>query len=456
VARFFKTKGGFMAEKFVPQPIHGVWEGKDFISMLQVDARDIDDIYEETRLMRQLRLEKVAPELLNDQHQLGNVFYEASTRTSTSFANGWRRLGGGVETISNVNYSSISKGESLVHTMKTLERYSEAIVLRHSQVGAAALAASVLEIPVINAGDGVGEHPTQGLLDGFTIDETLGGVDGKVITIAGDLLYGRTTHSLIQWLALHKPSKINLVAPKEFQMPPEFVEAARQQGIIVELFDELEPVLATSDGLYMVRMQRERIQTDSKLTLRQQIEQKVAKVRDYGSEAQNEFLDSDFDDSLRMYLEISEKPKTEKDRALADLVLYSVLNSLPEVKTLTPRNGFNDNIYVLDISQVQRMKESARIYHPLPIAGEITPEVDDDPRAVYFDEVENGMYLRMALEAKIMGKSAADYHRKQAQNLRLHEEIQAYLAGLEAKAERPDDVAIDLIRRLGGVILNSH
>ena len=142
---------------------------------------------------------------------LANLFYEPSTRTSSSFTSAMERLGGSVIPINEVRYSSVSKGESLPDTVRTLECYADVIVLRHPEIGSAALAAKYARKPIINAGDGVGEHPTQALLDLFTIQEELGRVDGLTVTMLGDLKYGRTVHSLARLLTLlRRPHELRL------------------------------------------------------------------------------------------------------------------------------------------------------------------------------------------------------------------------------------------------------
>ena len=134
---------------------------------------------------------------------LANLFYEPSTRTSSSFTSAMERLGGSVIPINEVRYSSVAKGESLPDTVRTLECYADVIVLRHPETGSAALAAQYASKPIINAGDGIGEHPTQALLDTFTIREEMGVIDGLTVTMLGDLKYGRTVHSLARLLSLY-------------------------------------------------------------------------------------------------------------------------------------------------------------------------------------------------------------------------------------------------------------
>src|SRR5512136_1732039 len=154
---------------------------------------------------------------------LANLFYEPSTRTSSSFLSAMERLGGSVIPISEVRYSSVAKGESLPDTIRTLEAYSDVIVLRHPETGSAALAAKYARKPIINAGDGIGEHPTQALLDLFTIHEELGKIDGLTVTMLGDLKYGRTVHSLARLLSLYSVV-IHYVSPEILRMPKEILD----------------------------------------------------------------------------------------------------------------------------------------------------------------------------------------------------------------------------------------
>ncbi len=162
---------------------------------------------------------------------LVNLFYEPSTRTSSSFTSAMERLGGSVIPINEVRYSSVSKGESLPDTVRTLECYADVIVLRHPEVGASALAAQYARKPIINAGDGVGEHPTQALLDLFTIREELGEVEGLTVTMLGDLKYGRTVHSLARLLSLFNV-RLHYVSPDILRMPSEILGEIREKGIV--------------------------------------------------------------------------------------------------------------------------------------------------------------------------------------------------------------------------------
>jgi len=188
---------------------------------------------------------------------LANLFYEPSTRTSSSFTAAMERLGGSVIPINEVRYSSVSKGESLPDTVRTLECYADIIVLRHPEVGSAALAAKFAKKPVINAGDGIGEHPTQALLDSLTIKEELGHLDGLTVTMLGDLKYGRTVHSLSRLLSLYKV-KLNFVAPEILRMPSEIIDELKAKGVDQAEFSTLAAVLPETDVLYVTRVQKER------------------------------------------------------------------------------------------------------------------------------------------------------------------------------------------------------
>jgi aspartate carbamoyltransferase len=188
---------------------------------------------------------------------LANLFYEPSTRTSSSFTAAMERLGGSVIPINEVKYSSVSKGESLADTVRTLECYADVIVLRHPEVGSAAIAAKAAHKPVINAGDGIGEHPTQALLDAFTIREEIGHLDGLTVTLLGDLKHGRTVHSLARLLSLYKV-KLNYVAPHILRMPAELIEELKARKIEQKEYSTLDTCLPETDVLYVTRVQKER------------------------------------------------------------------------------------------------------------------------------------------------------------------------------------------------------
>ena len=304
--------------------------GKDILSVRQFSRDDLKYIFAVAHEMREMVLRVGSFDLLKGKI-LANLFYEPSTRTSSSFTSAMERLGGSVIPINEVRYSSVSKGESLPDTVRTLEAYADVIVLRHPEVGAAALAAKYARKPVINAGDGVGEHPTQALLDLFTIREELGKVDDLTVTLLGDLKYGRTVHSLARLLSLFQ-IKINYVSPDILRMPPEIMAELNEKGVAQAEYTNLEDVLPTTDVLYVTRVQKER------------------------------FTD----------------PET-----------YETVK----------------NTYVLTPELMQKAKEQMIVMHPLPRVGEISMEVDDDPRAAYFRQMEYGLYVRMALLAMVLGKA---------------------------------------------------
>ncbi|MFN3741765.1 MAG: aspartate carbamoyltransferase [Anaerolineales bacterium] len=234
------------------------WYGRDIISVNQFTREDLEYIFAVAHEMR-IMVERVGTFDLLKGKILANLFYEPSTRTSSSFTSAMERLGGSVIPINEVRYSSVTKGESLIDTVRTLDAYADVIVLRHPEVGSAALAAKYARKPIINAGDGIGEHPTQALLDAFTIKEELGHIDGLTITMLGDLKYGRTVHSLARLLSLYKV-KLHYVSPEILRMPLEIVEELRKKGIEQSEHTSLEEVLPESDVLYVTRVQKERFE----------------------------------------------------------------------------------------------------------------------------------------------------------------------------------------------------
>jgi aspartate carbamoyltransferase len=236
------------------------WYGKDIISVKQFKREDLEYVFGVAHEMRGM-VERVGTFDLLKGKILANLFYEPSTRTSSSFTAAMERLGGSVIPINEVRYSSVSKGESLPDTIRTLECYADVIVLRHPETGSAAIAAKAARKPIINAGDGIGEHPTQALLDTFTIFEELSGgrVDGMTVTMLGDLKYGRTVHSLARLLSLFQV-KINYVSPEILRMPKEVMDEVGEKGIPQAEFSTLEQVLPETDVLYVTRVQKERFE----------------------------------------------------------------------------------------------------------------------------------------------------------------------------------------------------
>jgi len=232
------------------------WYGKDILSVKQFTREDLKYIFGVAHEMRMM-VERVGTFDLLKGKILANLFYEPSTRTSSSFTAAMERLGGSVIPTSEVKYSSVSKGESLPDTVRSLECYADVVVLRHPEVGSAALAAKYARKPIINAGDGVGEHPTQALLDLFTIHAELGRLAGLTITMLGDLKFGRTVHSLARLLAMYDV-KINYVSPDALKMPDEIIQELQEKKIPQKQTSALADVLAQTDVLYVTRIQKER------------------------------------------------------------------------------------------------------------------------------------------------------------------------------------------------------
>ncbi|MBN2115446.1 MAG: aspartate carbamoyltransferase [Anaerolineales bacterium] len=236
------------------------WYGKDIISVKQFTRSDLEYVFGVAHEMRGMVARVGTFDLLKGKI-LANLFYEPSTRTSSSFTAAMERLGGSVIPINEVRYSSVSKGESLPDTVRTLECYADVIVLRHPETGSAAIAAEAASKPLINAGDGIGEHPTQALLDTFTIFEELGAgqVDGMTVTMLGDLKYGRTVHSLARLLSLFRV-KINYVSPEILRLPKEVLDEVDAKRIPQAEYRSLEQVLPETDVLYVTRVQKERFE----------------------------------------------------------------------------------------------------------------------------------------------------------------------------------------------------
>ncbi len=304
--------------------------GWDILSVKQFNRNDIQYIFEVAHEMSGMVRRVGTFDLLKGKI-LTNLFYEPSTRTSSSFTSAMERLGGSVIPINEVRYSSVSKGESLPDTIRTLECYADVIVLRHPEMGSAALAAQYARKPLINAGDGAGEHPTQALLDLFTISEELKRLDGLTVTMVGDLKYGRTVHSLARLLTLFDV-KINYVSPEILRMPAEIMAEVADSDTPQAEYRDLDPVLAESDVIYVTRVQKERF----------------------------------------------ENPEEYE-----------------QVK----------GAYVINREIMNKAKEEMIVMHPLPRVTEISMDVDDDPRAAYFRQMEYGLYTRMALLAMVLGKA---------------------------------------------------
>ena len=261
---------------------------------------------------------------------LATLFYEPSTRTRFSFEAAMLRLGGKVIGFSEPGSSSVKKGESIADTIKTVGSYSDIIAIRHPKEGAPRYASENSFVPVINAGDGGHQHPSQTLTDLLTIKRKKGKLSDFTIGFCGDLKFGRTVHSLIIAITRYPNVRLVLISPKELEIP-EYIkdEILVKNEIPFKEVERLEDVIGELDILYMTRVQKERF-----------------------------FNEADY---VRL-----------KDS------------------------------YILDKNKLKTAKEDLSILHPLPRVNEISVEVDDDPRAHYFDQLKNGMYVRMALIGKLL------------------------------------------------------
>jgi len=256
---------------------------------------------------------------------LATLFYEPSTRTRLSFEAAMLRLGGGVISTENAReFSSAAKGENIEDTTRIVEGYADVIAVRYHERGGAARAAAVAHVPIINAGDGPGEHPTQALLDWFTLAREFGAVDGLRVALVGDLAYGRAARSLAMLLALARRVSLVFIAPPATPMGEDVKAYLDARGVHWEATTDLRGALPTVDAVYMTRVQKER-----------------------------------FGDDMDAY-------------------------QAARIYTFTP-------------DMLATLPEHVRILHPLPRVDEIAPEVDADPRAAYFRQAHNGVFVRMAL-----------------------------------------------------------
>ncbi|MBN2109682.1 MAG: aspartate carbamoyltransferase [Methanosarcinaceae archaeon] len=231
------------------------FKGSHIISMTSFSRDMIDHILETAEKMEPIALGKQRSDLLSGKI-LAVLFFEPSTRTRMSFETAMYRLGGNVLSLGSVDASSIAKGETLADTIRVVDSYADAIVLRHPREGAAHLASEFSTIPILNAGDGAGHHPTQTLLDLYTIRRE-SHLEGLKIALAGDLKYGRTVHSLCYALSLYG-AHITMISPKELRMPGEIINDLEKRGAKVTEADSIEEAINEVDVLYMTRIQKER------------------------------------------------------------------------------------------------------------------------------------------------------------------------------------------------------
>lgn len=262
---------------------------------------------------------------------VATLFFEPSTRTRLSFESAASRLGAKVIGFTDAATSSVKKGETLKDTILTVSNYSDIIVMRHPKEGSARYASEVSPVPILNAGDGANQHPTQCLLDLYSIRKTQKKLDNLNIAFVGDLKYGRTVHSLVTALANYKTT-FHLVSPIELKLPSSVKRYIKENNLEYHQYTELDEVIPKVDILYMTRIQQERF---------------------------------------------------------ADPLDYE------RVK----------NAYILRNSMLEGSKKNLRVLHPLPRVNEITEDVDSNPKAYYFQQAQNGVYIRQALLATILGKN---------------------------------------------------
>ncbi|MBD3361118.1 aspartate carbamoyltransferase [Candidatus Peregrinibacteria bacterium] len=303
-------------------------EGKHILSTKQFDPESLTALFELTTKMEVI-LEKGESDILSDKI-LAVLFFEPSTRTRFSFESAMQRLGGKV--ISNAQMmetSSIQKLESLEDTGKVISQMVDVVVMRHPESGSVTKLSQKSKVPVINAGDGSSEHPTQGLLDLYTIWKEKGGLDGLTVGIIGDLKYGRVPHSQCDLLR-HFDVKFVFVSPEELALPREIIDELRSRHREIRVSENLEGTIPDMDVISMTRIQKERFESE----------------KEYEKYA---------------------------------------------------------GMYILDEKLMAKAKEDAIVIHPLPRVDEIDVEVDKDKRAKYFEQVKNGVAIRMALLSMVLG-----------------------------------------------------
>jgi len=304
-------------------------KGKDILHGNQFSKRDIDGVIKVASDFEKQLKKKNSLTLLKGKI-LATLFFEPSTRTRLSFETAMQRLGGGVISMSSAEGSSAAKGETVGDTARTVSQYADIIVIRHPRIGSAKEAADAASVPVINAGDGAGQHPTQALLDTYTIRKELGSLKNLAVAMVGDLKNGRTVHALVELLSLYQ-ARLHFVSPGNLRMPEEITSNLKQKGIWIEETEDLEKAASESALIYMTRIQKERF---------------------------------------------------------TDLTEYERVKSS----------------YVIDSEFLKRLKKKITILHPLPRVDEIGLDVDSYPGAAYFRQVRNGVFVRMALLAMVMGK----------------------------------------------------
>lgn len=300
---------------------------KSLISIHDITTKEYNDILDMAE-----KFEKNTTQNILDKFVVATLFFEPSTRTRLSFESAASRLGAKVIGFSDASTSSVKKGESLKDTILTVSNYSDIIIMRHPKEGSARYASEVSPVPILNAGDGSNQHPTQCLLDLYSIRKTQGTLDNLNIAFVGDLKYGRTVHSLAQSLTNYNTT-FHLVSPEELKLPSSVKRHIKNKNLEYHQYTELDEVIPKVDILYMTRIQQER-----------------------------------FSDPL------------EYERV--------------------------KNAFILKNSMLEDSKKNLKVLHPLPRVNEITIDVDSNPKAYYFQQAKNGVYVRQALLAKILGAKA--------------------------------------------------
>lgn len=301
------------------------FEGRDIISIKDFSREEISYIFKIAKSMEPLVAKGSG--MLKGKI-LATLFFEPSTRTRLSFESAMHKLGGSTIGFAEAEIASVKKGENLADTIRTVDNYADVIALRHPLEGAARLAAEFSKVPILNGGSGAEEHPTQALLDVYTMNKEKGKIDGLKIAFVGDLRYGRTVHSLAYALSLYNV-ELYLVSPESLKMRREVLQAIKERIQVIERTN-LEKIIPLVDVLYVTRIQKERFPDPAE----------YAKVK--GS-------------------------------------------------------------FKLDLQALTDAKKDLTILHPLPRVDEIAPEVDNTPYARYFQQVRNGIVMRMALLALILG-----------------------------------------------------
>jgi len=310
--------------------ISGNFKGKDILSISQFSQKDIEIVLKKAAQMEKLVKERGGSDILKG-NIIAALFYEPSSRTFGSFISAAQRLGAGIIPIQNMQNSSAGKGETIEDTALVFESYADVLIVRHPEVGSVGKMAEKASVPVINAGDGIGEHPTQALYDLYTIQSELGNLDNLEVTFFGELAHYRPVNSLAMLLCLFPNIKINFVSPKIVALNPTVKEYLKKRNVNFVETENLDEVIKTTDVLYVTRVKKEFVPAN-------------------------------------IYKQIAGK-------------------------------------YVVNKKTVSAMKSKSIILHALPRIDEISTEVDDDPRAVYLrSQVKNGMYVRMALLALVLGK----------------------------------------------------